>query len=290
MRAMGKPNYAQLVGFGVGLCLTACSNEPIAPTAQSVAASERLKGIHPDIVVGEVSPKDADALSQWIEEAVALFQSPKFETNFMRASSLFPEVYVSKSQDIILTSLLLQRLKTDDPYLSALWWPKTYVVLNGETAVRSENRRGFGFEALRNAGAGPFPVGEIGTATGEIELGRLHFARYTQGDTVEKSCAMNTMVHEISHTLSDRPDIFWMHVLDTEEDVTPPRGIFEASYFVGIIAQCTYLEDVGRIDPSGFEACIRTFSDPASASRFRSIACDDFPDGTAIRPENRIIQ
>lgn len=290
MQAMRKPNYWRLVGLGLGLalCLAACSNEMTAPAAPSLAASEPAKGISPNIVIGDVPPKDADALTQWIAEAVALFQSSKFESNFIRASALYPEVYVSKSQDIISTSLLLRRLKTEDSYLSALWWPKTFVVLNGETAVRSDTREGFGFEALRNAGAGPFPVGEIGTPTGEIELGRLHFARYTEGDVVEKSCAMNTMIHEISHTLSDRPDIFWMHILDTEDNVTPPQGVFEASYFIGSVAQCTYLENAGRVDASGFEACIRTFSDPASASRFRSIACDDFPDGTSISPENRI--
>lgn len=289
MRAMRKPNGTWLVGLGMSLCLlTACSNEPINPMTVSAVTSEPSKSIHPNIVIGETAPEDVDALSQWIEEAIALLQSPKFEKNFIRAGSLYPDVYISKSQDIISTSLLLRRLKTDDPYLSALWWPQTFVVLNGETAVRSQNRRGFGFEAPRNAGAGPYPPNQIGTATGEIELGRLHFARYTQGDVVEKSCAMNTMVHEISHTLSDRTDVFWMHILDTEDGVTPPRGVFEASYFVGIIAQCTYLEDAGRIDPSGFEACMRTFSDPASASRFRSMACDDFPTGTAITPENRI--
>jgi len=98
----------------------------------------------------------------------------------------------------------------------------------------------------------------------------------------------NTIVHEISHTLSDRVGIFWMHILDTEDNVTPPPGVFEASYFTGIVAQCTYLEKAGRITASGFQNCLTTFSDPASSSRFRSIACDDFPGDTPITPSNRI--
>jgi len=96
------------------------------------------------------------------------------------------------------------------------------------------------------------------------------------------------MAHEISHTLSDRPGIFWMHILDTEENVTPPRGVFEASYFIGIVAQCTYLEKEGRIKAQDFPSCIKTFSDPSDASRFRSIACDDFAGYTPITPSNRI--
>lgn len=272
----------------MALWLSACSRPAENADIEPDTSPKKETGINPNIVLGQVRPEDKAALESWIAEAVALFTSPEFEVNFVRASEIYPDVYVSKSQDIIPTSLMLSRLKTEDPYLSALWWPKTYIVLNGETATRSANRRGFGFDALRNAGAGPYPANIIGTPTGEIELGRLHFARYTQGDVVEKSCAMNTMVHEISHTLSDRPGIFWMHILDTEENVTPPRGVFEASYFIGIVAQCTYLEKEGRIKAQDFTNCMTTFSDPASSSRFRSIACDDFPGDTPITPSNRI--
>jgi len=270
-----------ILGFrqlAVGICLglAACSPNNLTNMTPTI---EVETGINPDIVI---------ALSNWIEETVSLLKSPEFESNFERASETYPQVYVSKTQDIIPSALLLTRLKTQDPHLSALWWPKTYVVLNGETSPRLNNRRGFGFEALRNAGAGPYPKNQIGTKTGEIELGRLHYARYTQGDIVEKSCAINTMTHEISHTLSDQTDRFWMHILDTETNVTPPRGVFEASYFIGIIAQCTYLENANRIAKSDFESCLATFSDPARSSRFRSIACDDFPDNKPITPQGRL--
>ena len=275
--------------LGVGICFTlaACSNEaPPSVTATTSVKSE--SGINPVIVVGAVDPSDRDALSAWISETVSLLKSPAFETNFKRASVIYPEIYVSKTQDIISSDLLLTRLKTQDPYLTALWWPKTYVVLSGETATRLEDRRGFGFDAPRNAGAGPYPENEIATPTGEIALGRLHFARYVKGDVVEKSCAINTMAHEISHTLSDRPDRFWMHILDSQRHATPPRGVFEASYFIGSVAQCTYLETVERIEPSEFETCIRTFSDMSMSSRFRSIACDDFPGDKSISPTGRL--
>lgn len=273
----------QLLGVGISLSLAACSNDtPAFPPI------EIQSGIAPDIVIGDISPRDKVALSQWIQETVELLKSTAFETNFMRASEIYPDVYVSKTQDIIPSALLLRRLKTQDPHLSAFWWPKTYVVLNGTPARRLEDRTGFGFDALRNAGAGPFPENEIGTKTGEIEVGRLHFARFTQGDIVEKSCAINTMAHEIAHTLSDKADKFWMHILDSEKGVTPPRGVFEASYFIGSIAQCTYLENVGRIEHAGFESCMLTFSDPAAASRFRSLACDDFPYETPITPSGRL--
>ena len=270
-----------LVLAGTLLALSACFQN----TGEKPPKPVRVTGITPQITAGEIDPADKDALSAWIDEAVTLFKSPSFEANFKRASALYPEVYLSKSEDIIPSALLLTRLKTQDPRKPNLTWPKTRVVLRGETAVRAKDRLGFGFDGSRKAAAGPHPKEPVPQKTGQIEIGRLHLARYTQGDAVEKSCALNTMVHEISHTLSETPDKYWMHILDSQRGVTPPRGLFEASYFIGVVAQCTYLENMGRTPPAAFETCILTFSDPSLSSRFRSKACDDFPDGKPISPQ-----
>lgn len=232
-----------------------------------------------------MSPKDAGAVTRWIGEATALMQSPAFEANFLKASQLYPQVFVSKKEDLVASETVLARLKTQDPRLPDLWWPESFVVLTGEPALRSPDLKAFGFEASRKAGAGPMPDNP---RAGRIELGRLHFARYTQGNVVEKSCALNTMVHEISHTLSERPDQFWMHILDSEENVTAPGGTFEASYFIGSLAQCTYLQASGHVLEASFQDCLMTFSDPRFGSRFKSLACDDFPNSKPITPQGRI--
>ena len=279
-------DFAWLILAGTALTLTACSDD-IAENTPAPAAKTNT-GINPHILAGDIAPADKAAVSAWIDEAVALFKSPAFERNFKRASVRFPDVYVSETQDIIPSDLLLTRLKTQDPRNTGLSWPKTFVVLDGASAPRSLNRSGFGFDGSRKAAAGPFPSDAVETKTGQIEIGRLHLARYTQGDLVEKSCALNTLVHEISHTLSETPDKYWMHILDSQRGVTPPRGTFEASYFIGVVAQCTFLENKGRIDPADFESCMATFSDPTAASRFRSSACDDFPGNTPITPGARL--
>ncbi len=278
--------FIRLFIAGTALTLTGCSEDinesPLAPAAKTST------GIDPHILAGDIAPADKTAVSAWIDEAVALFKSPTFETNFKRASLRFPDVYVSESQDIIPSDLLLKRLKRQDPRNTGLSWPKTRVVLDGSSAPRTPDRSGFGFEGSRKATAGPFPSDAVETPTGQIKIGRLHLARYMQGDIVEKSCALNTLIHEISHTLSDTPDKYWMHILDSQRGVTPPRGTFEASYFIGVVAQCTYLENKGRIQPADFESCMATFSDPTAASRFRSSACDDFPGNTPITPGGRL--
>lgn len=267
------------------VALSGCTVQEPHPTTSLESPTATPRGIHPNIKAGNMSPEDAAVVSRWIDEAVTLLQSPEFETNFRRASKRYPELFVSRKEDMVASETVLDRLKTQDPRRPGLWWPKAFVVLTGETAERSPNQTGFGFEASRKAGAGPL-IGD--PTTGEIELGRLHFARYTRGDTVEKSCALNTMVHEISHTLSDKPDLFWMHILDSEEDVTAPKDAFEASYFIGTVAQCTYLQSARRITNAGFMDCMMTFSDPTSGSRFKSLACDDFPEPKPITPIGRL--
>jgi len=265
--------------------LTACSQETIEEASPSVNPAT---GVNPQIFVGDVDPADKAALSAWIKEAVELLKSPAFEKNFNRASAAFPAVYVSKTEDIIPSALLLQRLKTEDPLRAGLSWPETYVVLHGKAAVREPDRSGFGFKGSRKAAAGPNPQEPAPQSTGQIEIGRLHLARYIHGDAVEKSCALNTIAHEISHTLSETPDKYWMHILDSQRGSNPPRGVFEASYFVGVVAQCTYLETNGRITASAFNNCLLTFSDPSQSSRFRSAACDEFPSGKPITPDGRL--
>ena len=152
--------------------------------------------------------------------------------------------------------------------------------LEGETAIRDADTSAHGFSGSRHAstGAGPDQV------TGHIRLGRVHLARYKSDNLVERSCAINTMAHEISHTLSERKTEFRMHILDSGPENRPPDGIIEASYLIGSAAQCSYLEIHGRIRSDALLSCFQTFSDPTKASRFRSLACDDFSNQDLIRP------
>jgi len=240
-------------------------------------------GFHPNIVTGENNTEDNAILQEWINISISTLQSSTFETNLDRAAQRYPKVWVSRSRDAMPTANLRDVMHTDSPYQPALWWPETSVKLIGKTAVRLPDRSSHGFSGSRIATTGPKTE-----TKGEIELGRVHFARYAQGDIVERSCAINTMAHEISHTLSNRKDVFWMHILDSGKDGNPPAGMFETSYLIGTIAQCSFLQDQNRIKSEGFFDCLLTFSDPVSGSRFRGRACDDFPDGKSITPAGRL--
>ena len=98
----------RLALVGALLALTSCSQNKneTSPVTQS-PNPQIAKHIAPNIIAGDVAPKDKAALTAWIEDAISLLQSPEFETNFKRASTRFPEVYVSETEDIIPSACLL---------------------------------------------------------------------------------------------------------------------------------------------------------------------------------------
>jgi len=249
----------------IGLCLTACAAE-----SETSVNSSTPPGFAPNIRVDAPDDAESKLLQSWIETTTSTLTSAKFERNLLRVADRYPQVWVSRARDAIPTTQLRDVLHADDNRVPSLWWPETIVALKGDQTTD-----------LARTGAGT-------GITGEIEIGRLHYTRYSDGNLVERSCAINTLAHEISHTLSDRADKFWMHILDTDPRDEAPANMYQASYLIGTVAQCTWLQERERIGQDGFFDCLMTFSDPRLDSRFRSRACDDFPGDTPITPDGRI--
>lgn len=249
----------------IGLCLTACAAE-----SEISVNSSNPPGFSPNIRVDAPYDAESKLLKSWIETTTSTLTSAKFERNLLRVADRYPQVWVSRARDAIPTIQLRNVLHTNDNRVPSLWWPETFVVLRGDETTDFAR------------------TGAKTDIIGEIEIGRLHYKRYTDGNFVERSCAINTLAHEISHTLSDRADKFWMHILDTGPRDEAPPNMYQASYLIGTVAQCTWLIEQERIGQDGFFDCLMTFSDPLLDSRFRSRACDDFPDDTPITPDRRI--
>lgn len=113
-----------------------------------------------------------------------------------------------------------------------------------------------------------------------IRLGPDHLARWRSQDLVERSCAVNTMTHEIVHTLLTRMDGYYPLFVDGE---TPAKDRGEyGTYLVGAMAQCQYLADQGRISQGDIGICIPVWTtrDPRYVGPvFASGKCDKFPTG-----------
>lgn len=103
--------------------------------------------------------------------------------------------------------------------------------------------------------------------------------RWRSPDVVMRACAVNTMAHEISHTLSRSERYYLYAFTDTgvgrEARRTPP-----ASYLTGNVALCDYLLENGRIKTDEFKQCVAIWYRPGG---FQSGRCDDFPSDKPIR-------
>lgn len=278
--------------IAVALMVSGCAtDETTVQTSNSTDSFKSKAG--PNIRDSGNNPQDSQALSNWITQSVALLESDLFRFNIIEISNSYPEVWVSDQNKTTSTLSLINKLSANDPDISELWWPTTYVKIEG-TAQRDTNINSSGFQGNEDAGANYYRVEPDGKSSGIISLGRVHLARFEKGDPVEKSCAINTMTHEISHSLSDKKDIFWMHILDTEDGVNPPAGMFKASYLIGTVAQCTHLQNVGRIGSADLLNCVETFGDPTyqtgsplEDTPFASGACNNFPGSKPITPAGR---
>jgi hypothetical protein len=100
-----------------------------------------------------------------------------------------------------------------------------------------------------------------------------------RGDTLERrSCAVNSLAHELSHSFSQDPvkaDYIFADkgkgsVFNLIEYFYGPL----ASYTIGTVAQCTMLEEANEL-PAGFAACLTTWG----TDEFNSDYCGD-PDDT----------
>jgi hypothetical protein len=111
-----------------------------------------------------------------------------------------------------------------------------------------------------------------------IQVNRALLTRWRSPDVVMRACAINTMAHEISHTLSRSATQYRFAFTDTgvgrEARKTPP-----ASYITGNVALCSYLVRQGRIDPAKLNQCVKIWYKPKG---FQSNRCNDFPGDTPV--------
>lgn len=112
-----------------------------------------------------------------------------------------------------------------------------------------------------------------------VQIGRVHLARYRSTNIVERSCAVNTLAHELTHTISGAPGIYAQVLRDTGQDAMPPGSEPGASYLVGSVAQCTYLQNRGRIGANDLRQCVAAFGQ----REFFNTRCASYADGVPVR-------
>ncbi|MEP2734697.1 MAG: hypothetical protein ABJP34_00240 [Erythrobacter sp.] len=109
----------------------------------------------------------------------------------------------------------------------------------------------------------------------EILIGRELHKRYLKDDPFKKSCAINTLSHEILHGFApDTGKIHTTYFRDT--DANGQRFNSQsplATYYVGSVAQCTWLQRKGLVGNTKTE--LRTCLARYGTNEFLSNQCDD---------------
>jgi hypothetical protein len=126
---------------------------------------------------------------------------------------------------------------------------------------------------------------------GSMTVGRFHLARWQSLDAVERSCAVNTIAHEMSHLISSQTPTYMMHLTDSYaaslttrdrngKEIQPPHAV--ASYLVGAVAQCTWLQENGYSPAVDLKACVQIFGHRT----FNGNRCQSFSGNREIRARN----
>jgi hypothetical protein len=215
-------------------------------------------------VASGTPPADRGDLQRWIDESRAVLTSSAFADNLRSLAADYSEIWLSPRLQYASPSELADRLAgKGDGYR----FVSTPVTLTGDAR-----------DDTAHAGyAGVGPDGRTGLSS--MTLGRLHLSRYRSSDLVEKSCAINTMVHETSHTLTNTSPAFLHAIEDTGNAAAPANSTAPlASYLIGAVAQCTYLQQRGRVTAGGLRACVAVFG----TNNYNSARCNQFGNGQVV--------
>lgn len=226
-------------------------------------------------VAGARSDEEADALRRLLGEAYGVLRSPQFQRNLRSLSEAYPVVYARPSkQDATVDEIAA--LVDLEPW-GARYAPVQVFLVGGDSPQDFERE-------LASAGEGP-GSGRFA----DMNLGRAILAQYGSGDVVERSCAINAAAHEYAHTISTLPVKFSNAFTDTTTGEVRIRnrrhpGSPVASYLIGAVAQCTWLQTQGRIGAGEIRACVEVFG----TNRFNNLRCRAFRGGQPIAPDPRL--
>ncbi|MBA4792322.1 MAG: hypothetical protein H2041_01505 [Phenylobacterium sp.] len=218
-----------------------------------------------DLKVAEDLPPAVRAdLLDAAQTAYGLFDTPQFAQALAAGAGGQP-IYISRDRRAGSVAEVLERLRSEGRFLPV----RLVLMTQGEANAAWHYAAG--------GGVGYF------TQDGEIHLPPEVAAQWRAEDPVVRSCALNTLAHEIAHTVSVSPFVFTPAFTDTSLDAPtiPGRRPGESpigSYLIGSAAQCAWLARQGRIEDAELGACVEVFGAAGFNDR-----CAAFGGGEPVR-------
>jgi hypothetical protein len=213
---------------------------------------------------GVANPREQAELQRWIDATTAVLRSPEFSANLRSLAGVYQSVFHDGGRN-----------------------QPRYVTIN-DLAAMLEGRGAFRYVpvAVALSGGEGFFGGLTGwtgfteadkSQSGSMTLYRGDLRRWRSNDRVEQSCAINTLAHEITHTIASDARLYIQAVTDFHRfDAVAGRPA--ASYLVGTVAQCTWLQQQGRVTPAGLRQCVTVFG----TRHFNSGRCSSFAAGQPV--------
>lgn len=218
--------------------------------------------------LGSGSEAEREVAGRLLQEGYSVLRSSAFRAHLEALQDRYPVIYARPSEQEL------------DP--------------KGVAAVIALERPGSRFAPAQativdDNGAALAMAGEGGTSGrySDVLITRGILGAFGSSDVVARSCAVNVAAHEYAHTISLTPVGYRVAFADTNEvqrEIPNRRnpGTPVASYLIGAVAQCTWLEKQGRIGPADVRACVEVFGTAA----FNWSRCNQFAGGepVALRP------
>lgn len=234
-------------------------------------------------------PAEQRLLETYLDETWAVLQSPAYAANAAALAQRYPKLFAGPELGEMALERVFQLIRLEtaglgpqpaglgpqpDPQAGLRYMPVAVSLVGAyPPANRLQYSGNADFTALTGR-TGWTPDSDDGV----LMLGRGHLGRFRSPNLVEKSCAINTLAHELLHTLSIRKDSYWMPFIDTALGQRT-AGMPLVTYFAGSLAQCTYLQQHGRIVAADLADCVQVFG----TENFNALRCNAFGPTDPIR-------
>ena len=196
------------------------------------------------------------------------------------------EAYAAAAIQALTSAATGQNATALDPTYRRVWLNEVsqYEGLGSVGGLVRAPRQGFSYLPTRlvmtNTGTGAGESRDPRSTTGGrlITIRRYHLDWWRSANAVTRSCAINTLAHEMTHNMTRDPTEFLWAFTDTGlgNSVTGEKG----SYTMGALAQCTYLQSVGRITQTGIPQCVAVWG---LTNTFLGSRCDDYDDNEPVQ-------
>ena len=215
-------------------------------------------------VVGAADAAEAKTVTRLLEEAHGVLLSPEFRRNLLALQNRYPSVYAKDSDQSAPMARIASIVSLEPP--GARFAPAEVAIVDDAP------------DALGAAGEGG-----VSGRYSDILITRSVLGAYGSTDVVARSCAINVAAHEYAHTIVLTPMGFGIAFTDTKEGQSsiPNRKNTStpvASYLIGAVAQCTWLERQGRLGQGDVPSCVEVFGVRA----FNWDRCGQFAGGEPV--------